>query len=131
DTGMAKIGGRRSDPTDTTTHSGAQDEVSIWLDRVLSDGEVATLWESAVTEKVVPLVFTEIVVSEQDGVPTTTITWQSRPNRSYAIFFSEDMAVWEEITDNYDSEGDSTSFTDNALPADASRIYYKVEEASN
>ena len=131
DTGMAKIGGRRSNASDSTTHSGAQDEVAIWLDRVLSDGEIASLWESAITEKVVPLVFTEIVVSEEDGVPAVTITWQSLPNRNYAIFFSEDMTVWEEITDNYPSEGESTSFTDDALPAGTSRVYYKVEAASN
>ena len=31
DTDFAKIGGRRADPKDSTTHSGAQDEVAIWL----------------------------------------------------------------------------------------------------
>jgi hypothetical protein len=46
-TDLAKIGGRRADPTDTTTHSGMQDEVAIWLDRTLTDAEVATLWNAA------------------------------------------------------------------------------------
>ena len=46
-TDLAKIGGRREDPTDSTTHSGAQDEVSIWLDRVLTDEEVDVLWQAA------------------------------------------------------------------------------------
>ncbi len=131
DTGMAKIGGRRSNAADSTTHSGAQDEVAIWLNRVLTDNEVAGLWESAITEKVVPLVFTEIVVSEDGGETSVTITWQSQPNRNYAIFSSPDMTGWQEITDNYESEGDSTSFTDDAVPAGASRIYYKVEAVPN
>ncbi|HEX2747219.1 MAG TPA: hypothetical protein VHM91_04400, partial [Verrucomicrobiales bacterium] len=44
---LARIGGREPDPTHTTTHSGAQDEVSIWLNRVLTDAEVASLWDAA------------------------------------------------------------------------------------
>jgi len=47
DTSTAKIGGRRDDPADSTTHIGAQDEVAIWLDKVLSEEEVASLWEAA------------------------------------------------------------------------------------
>lgn len=48
DTDIAKIGGRREDGADSTTHSGAQDEVAIWLDRVLTDEEVASIWQAAV-----------------------------------------------------------------------------------
>ncbi len=47
DTDIARIGGRRADGTDSTTHSGAQDEVAIWLDRVLTNEEVATIWNAA------------------------------------------------------------------------------------
>ncbi len=47
DTAFAKIGGRKDDPTHTTTHSGAQDEVAIWLNRVLTDAEVTSLWAAA------------------------------------------------------------------------------------
>ena len=44
----AKIGGRRADPADSTTHSGAQDEVAIWLDRVLTAAEATSLYNAAV-----------------------------------------------------------------------------------
>ncbi len=44
----AKIGGRRADPADSTTHSGAQDEVAIWIDRVLSGTEALSLYNAAV-----------------------------------------------------------------------------------
>ena len=50
-TGLAKIGGRRANAADTTTHSGAQDEVSIWLDRVLSDEEALSLYEAAISDE--------------------------------------------------------------------------------
>ncbi len=49
DTDDAKIGGRHADPLTSTTHSGAQDEVAIWLDRVLTEEEVQSLWEAALT----------------------------------------------------------------------------------
>ncbi|MEZ6116513.1 MAG: PEP-CTERM sorting domain-containing protein [Pirellulaceae bacterium] len=46
--GLAKIGGRRADPFDSTTHSGAQDEVAVWLDRVLTNDEAVLLFDVAV-----------------------------------------------------------------------------------
>ena len=128
DTGLAKIGGRRANATDSTTHSGAQDEVAIWLDRVLTDNEVADLWESAVEEKKVPLEFTDIELLDVDGEPSVKVTWQSKPNRSYLVFVSENLEDWLEITDNHPSEGDLTTFTDSNLPDDATRLYYRVVE---
>ena len=53
DTGLAKIGGRRDDPLDSTTHSGAQDEVAIWLDRVLTDEEALSLYQAAISDAIV------------------------------------------------------------------------------
>ena len=47
DTDIAKIGGRRDDGADSTTHRGAQDEVAIWLDRVLTEEEVQSIWTAA------------------------------------------------------------------------------------
>ena len=48
-TTLAKIGGRWHDNTHPTTHSGAQDEVSIWLDRVLTNEEALSLYEAAIS----------------------------------------------------------------------------------
>jgi hypothetical protein len=53
DTGLAKIGGRRDDPLDSTTHSGDQDEVAIWLDRVLSGEEALALYQAAISDVIV------------------------------------------------------------------------------
>lgn len=44
----AKIGGRRGNPTDSTTHSGWQDEVAIWLGKALSTEEAISLFDAAV-----------------------------------------------------------------------------------
>lgn len=127
DTGMAKIGGRHADATNTTTHSGAQDEVAIWLDRVLTEQEVATIWESAVTEKQIPLVFTSIEAIQEDETTSVKMTWQSKRNRNYAIFSSPDMTTWTEITDDHPSGGDSTTYTQEVSP-ETGHIYFKVEE---
>lgn len=129
DTGLAKIGGRREDPTDSTTHSGAQDEVAIWLDRVLTGSEVAELWAAATSEKLVPLEFTDIETLEVAEVPSVKITWQSKPDQNYAVFYSHDLENWIEITDSHPSEGDLTSYTDSDLPDDAPRLFYRVTEA--
>ena len=128
DTGMAKIGGRRADPTDSTTHSGAQDEVAIWLDRVLTDAEVAQIWESALNEKVIPLEFTGIETADEGETTSVTMTWRSRKNRQYAVFRSTDLKNWIELTDDQESGGDSTSFTESGLAKDIGRVYYRVEE---
>ena len=50
DTGIAKIAGRRDAANDSTTYSGSVDEVSIWLDRVLTDEEARNLYCAAVGE---------------------------------------------------------------------------------
>ncbi|MEM9589613.1 MAG: hypothetical protein AAGA03_20185 [Planctomycetota bacterium] len=50
DTDQAKIAGRRADPFDSTTYSGTVDEVSIWLDRVLTDTEARNLYLTAIGE---------------------------------------------------------------------------------
>ena len=130
DTGLAKIGGRRADPTDSTTHSGAQDEVAIWLDRVLTDEEVAALWESATTERTFSLEFTNIEHLEVEGEPAVRLTWTSEPDRNYLVFSSTNLETWEEIDGSYPSEGDLTSFTDLLSPENPARRFYRVQEAN-
>ena len=55
--------------------------------------------------------FTEVErIEEADESISVQITWQSRPNRDYAIFSSPDMQTWFEITDNHPAGGESTSY---------------------
>lgn len=85
DTGMAKIGGRRSDATNSTTHSGGQDEVAIWLNRVLTDEEKAALWNSAITAKPQRVVITEVALERDPGGDEFVIKWLSKQGKLYNI----------------------------------------------
>jgi hypothetical protein len=57
-----------------------------------------------------------------------TLTWASGKNRSYIMERSTDLLDWEELTDSIASEGDSTSYIDEAVPADFAKAYYRVTE---
>jgi hypothetical protein len=73
----------------------------------------------------VPFVITEINHDAATG--KTTITWNSRTNRNYAVDSSDDLSVWEELDDGVESEGESTSFND-FLPVETPRKFYRVRE---
>jgi hypothetical protein len=130
DTGQAKIGGRKSDPADSTTHSGAQDEVAIWLDRVLTDQEAMSLWEAAITEKKIPLVITDIEVSKNIDDQEVKISWNSRQGGIYGIYSTTKLGDdnWEELDDGIEGDGEITSFTDTGVLVDDKKRFYRVIE---
>jgi hypothetical protein len=132
DTGLAKIGGRRADPGDTTTHSGAQDEVAIWLDRVLTDAEAESLWNAAIDKKVVPLVITEVNYSDDEINNSVSLTWDSLPGKTYAVFVTDNLenSEWVELNDSVPSAGDSTSYTEADIPDEETPRFYRVVEVS-
>ena len=129
-TGLAKIGGRRADAADSTTHSGAQDEVAIWLDRVLTDKEAESLWEAAITEKKIPLVIEDIEIEKTDDSQSITISWNSRRGRVYGLYTTTNLldGEWEELDDSIEGDGETTSFTDPELPLDDKIRFYRVVE---
>jgi hypothetical protein len=130
DTGLAKIGGRKADPANSTTHSGAQDEVAIWIDRVLTDKEALSLWEAAITEKKIPLVIEDVQLDLGKSSNAVTVTWNSRRGRVYGVYSTTNLqsGEWEELDDGIESEGDSTSFTDEGIPLTDKKRFYKVME---
>ena len=130
DTGQAKIGGRRSDPADSTTHSGAQDEVAIWLDRVLTDQEAMSLWKAAITEKKIPLVITDIEVSKNIDDKEVKISWNSRLGGVYGIYSTTNLGDdnWEEIDDGIEGDGEITTFIDTGVSVDDKKRFYRVIE---
>ena len=129
-TGQAKIGGRRADPADSTTHSGAQDEVAIWLDRVLTDQEAMSLWEAAITEKKIPLVITDIEITKNIDDQEVQISWNSRRGRIYGIYSTTNLVDgdWEELDDSVEGDGEITSFTDPGVSVDDKKRFYRVVE---
>ncbi|MDP6858428.1 MAG: hypothetical protein QF426_01285 [Verrucomicrobiales bacterium] len=130
DTGLAKIGGRKADPANSTTHSGAQDEVAIWLDRVLTDEEALSLWEAAITEKKIPLVIEDVQLHLGKSSNAVTVTWNSRRGRVYGVYSTTNLqsGEWEELDDGIESEGESTSFRDEGIPLTDQKRFYKVME---
>jgi hypothetical protein len=58
---------------------------------------------------------------------SATLEWASRAGQTYAVDVSEDLEVWEELDDGVDSEGESTSYTDEGLEG-AVRRFYRVRE---
>ncbi len=130
DTGLAKIGGRKADPANSTTHSGAQDEVAIWLDRVLTDKEALSLWEAAITEKKIPLVIEDVQLHLGKSSNAVTVSWNSRRGRVYGVYSTTNLqsGEWEELDDGIESEGESTSFRDEGIPLTDKKRFYKVME---
>ena len=127
-TGMAKIGGRRDNPTDTTTHSGGQDEVAIWLNRVLTETEVQSLWQAAINpprEPAVGLPF-QIDSITLDAAGKVTLVWPSSAGETFAIEASANLqAPWEEVITGHPSGGDMTTFEHNPV-AGTRELYYRV-----
>jgi hypothetical protein len=98
--------------------------------RVDGNGRSYSAQMSAVPE---PLVFTSIEVDDQ--VTTVTLTWNSRPGRSYTLESSESLATQTrlEIDDGIASDGPtSTTFIHNLLDSYPEgvppSIYYRITQ---
>ena len=113
------------------------DERSSWyvnsvqfLDGMLSNEEMEALGgptaEGFEAPNAAGLIITDLVIEENGGV---TITWNSRPGRSYAIDASEELNDFFELTDSHPSQGKSTQFTEDAVSVgEGTRRFYRVRE---
>ena len=71
--------------------------------------------------------FEIIAVSYDDNTNAVTIIWNSIPGAEYSIERSFDLDDWSEQEDGVAGlPGETTSWTDNFLPAKTSTIYYRV-----
>jgi hypothetical protein len=122
DTVFAKIGGRRDNPLDSTTHPGAQDEVAIWLDRVLTDDEAMALWTAATTlPGQAPFVINS--VNRNTATGDVTIRFGSVANATYAVDRSIDNVTWTELTNSILATGSETEYTDNSTAVHLGRRF--------
>ena len=69
-----------------------------------------------------PLEITSIELDREGEDPTYTVTWSSVPDREYALFFSTDLEVWEEVSDSILSGGESTSYPHKLQPFNSDLI---------
>lgn len=61
--------------------------------------------------------------------PDPTITWNSRPGKTYRVERSATLqGDWEELANSVPSAGELTSFQDATLPPDSSQMFYRVVE---
>ena len=112
---------------------GGIDDVGLF--RVaLSQEQIADIMENGIsgfTGSGQPFRMLNLVFGPGDG--EITVTFTSTAGAVYAIERASDMTAngttpgsWEELTDDYDSQGETTSFTDTTVPAGATRLYYRA-----
>jgi hypothetical protein len=122
-TEFAKIGGREPDPLHTTTHPGAQDEVAIWLNRVLTDAEAMSLWTAATT---VPTQGPPFVMTSSRNAANGDITlkFPSVDGAVYAVDRSTDLSNWTALTSSLQGTGSELTFVDDSDEGHAARRFY-------
>lgn len=117
-------------PTLANSFAGRIDDFAIFGD-TLTPEQVAELANGANPPDLIspPVPFVITAIDRDDAGGRTTITWNSRANRTYAVDSSDDLSEnsWEELTDSVESEGESTSFTD-ILATGTPRRFYRVRE---
>ncbi|MCH2026614.1 MAG: LamG domain-containing protein, partial [Verrucomicrobiales bacterium] len=56
---------------------------------------------------------------------TADVTWNSKPGVNYIIWISEDGEEWADVDDAFESEGDTTTYTD--IEATSRRLLIRIE----
>ena len=72
----------------------------------------------------VPFQVTEVVFDQTER--SLTLTWSSSPAASYAVSYSTDLQQWIELEDGLPSDGESTAFIEEGIPAGSLWRYYRV-----
>lgn len=75
-----------------------------------------------------PTQISSLTVERADS--KATIVFDSKPNFTYAVETSAKLRVWIELTDGLKSEGETTTYVDEEVPADTTERYYRVKEES-
>jgi hypothetical protein len=115
-------------PTLNNSFAGRIDDFAIFANTLTPD-QIAELANGANPPDLIspPVPFIITAIDRDDEAGRTAITWNSRPNRIYAVDSSDDLFTWEEITDSVESGGESTSFND-FLESGTPRRFYRIRE---
>jgi len=71
----------------------------------------------------------EIFSISYPGGTTATISWNSKPSKTYRVERSATLqGEWDELDDSVPSEGDITTYADSTIPLDTLRMFYRVIE---
>ena len=105
---------------------GKIDDVGLFR-AALSEQDINTIITNGVggfTGAARDLVITALNLGPGDG--QVTITFDSVSNATYIVERSTDLIIWDELTDNLNSDGEITTFTDLSLPAGTAKAFYRV-----
>ena len=117
---------------------GKVDDVAVW-GRALAPFEVSEIWNNGDGKSIeemlglaIPFEFTNIIYNaEEDGF---RLEWNSKPNKTYALFFSETLEEFDaDIDDSIESQGETTVYPgeDEWLPnplEGAPKLFFRIEE---
>ena len=68
-------------------------------------------------------------ISRDPGTGAVTLTWNSRPGKTYSVQASGDMAdFWDEVNDSVASGGATTTYTDSTIDLGTTRRYFQIVE---
>ncbi len=109
---------------------GQIDDVAVW-DTVLSAQQIADLASGELTPigpaaPPIPFQITDITVNTALG--EVNLKWNSRPNREYSLFSSNNLFDWIELQDGIQSQGATTQYTQSFDIAGNPGQYFRVEE---
>ena len=124
------VGGRNGG---SENYLGMVDDVAFWT-VALSEGSIQALADgvSPIGASQVSFEFTNIIYNaEEDGF---RLEWNSKPNKTYALFFSETLEEFDaDIDDSIESQGETTVYPGEGEwlpnPLDgAPRLFFRIEE---
>lgn len=74
--------------------------------------------------------FEILSIDYDDEAVSATITWSAKNGRTYAIDYSDNLALgeWMEIANNEIAQSDTASFTDTSLPVEGGKRFYRVRQ---
>jgi Bacterial TSP3 repeat len=77
-----------------------------------------------IVDRALPRIPVTSVVRTAGGV--VSVVWQSIPAATYLVQRSEDLTTWTDLAPTHPSAGASTSYTDNTIPANTPKIFYRI-----
>ena len=110
---------------------------AIWVPTTIEEVETATsdldafLGTSSLAGSIASEALAIISVQFDPKTNRTSLIWNSRPGRIYAVYVSDDFSEWTELDDNVASEGEETSFIDDELSDKDKKKFYRVEDITN
>lgn len=113
---------------------GTMDDFGLW-NRPLSSAEVAFIYDNGLKGQPLfggggsGLQITDVQFSAEPR--QLTITWNSRPGRTYGVEFSTELSSWEELEDGIEAaDGETTTFTDTFAVIGKTSGYFRVSEGN-